>query len=180
MMCEQRLELVLPHAALRDEFRAVVAEYRAAGESVDRFLEPVLDDFDEYLRQIAVFRQGQRVPRGYVPQTTYWSVLDETTIVGLGRIRHELSPALFYEGGHIGYTIRPSFRRKGFGTRQCALLFEKALTDHGLRKVLITCNEENAASRRIIEANGGVYESTVISRHSNKPVRRYWVRLETA
>ena len=177
-MYDQRLELMLPHAALREEFRAVVAEYRAAGESVDRFLEPVLDDFDEYLRQIAVFRQGQRVPRGYVPQTTYWSVLDGTTIVGLGRIRHELSPALFYEGGHIGYTVRPSFRGKGFGTRQCALLVEKTSAEYGFRRVLITCNEDNIASRRIIEANGGVYESTVVSRHSRKPVRRYWVRLE--
>ena len=62
------------------------------------------------------------------------------------------------DGGHIGYSIRPSYRRRGYGHRILQLALEKC-GDLGMERVLVTCDEDNAASRRIIEANGFVFES---------------------
>jgi predicted acetyltransferase len=82
------------------------------------------------------------------------------------------------EGGHIGYTVRPSDRRKGYGSTLCRLMLEEAWSRLGLRRVLITCDTDNVGSARIIQKNGGVFESEVRSDHSGKRVSRYWVDLD--
>jgi predicted acetyltransferase len=79
-------------------------------------------------------------------------------------------------GGHIGYEIRPSQRRRGYGTEILRLTLEKA-REWGLRKVLVTSDATNRASRRIIEANGGVFESEVEVESGAKKERRYWVAI---
>ena len=111
---------------------------------------------------------------GWVNCSTYFAVADNC-IVGTIQIRHTLNDFLLNFGGHIGYSIRPSERRKGYGTRMLALALNKC-RGLGLDKVLITCNDKNEASAKTIVKNGGVLEDKRIERDGGI-VRRYWIVL---
>lgn len=106
-------------------------------------------------------------PPGYVPDTTLWWV-DADTYLGRVSIRHTLTDALRTVGGHIGYWIRPSARGHGHGRAafRAALPVAAAL---GIDPALLTCDEDNLASRRIIEGAGGVLDNQIGLK------RRYWV-----
>ena len=93
---------------------------------------------------------------------------DGPQVVGRISLRHELTAWLLEVGGHIGYAVRPSARRRGHATRALALMLPVA-ADHGLDRVLVTCDVDNVGSRRVIEANGGVLEDVRGTK------RRYWV-----
>lgn len=97
------------------------------------------------------------VPHSWIPASTYW-LLDNGEIIGEANVRHELTPQLRIEGGHIGYWIRPSRRGQGYGRKILELVLRKAAEDIGITRFLVTCDETNAASKKIIEANGGVLE----------------------
>ena len=93
-------------------------------------------------------------PHGLVPQTTlFWAEGDE--FVGRLELRHRLTDALYAQGGHIGYYVRPSARRQGHATAMLAAGLPMAAA-MGIDPALITCDDTNVASRRVIEANGGV------------------------
>jgi predicted acetyltransferase len=111
----------------------------------------------------------EETPRAddWVPQTTFWYV-DADRYLGSIRVRHRLTPGLLEEGGHIGYDVRPTARLQGHATAMLAAALDYARS-LGLDRVLLTCDEHNVGSRRVIEANGGMYED---SRAGN---RRYWV-----
>jgi predicted acetyltransferase len=95
-------------------------------------------------------------PEGYVPSTTLWWVEDEEYL-GRVAIRHRLTPSLLAFGGHIGYDVRSSARRRGHATAmlRAALPVARGL---GIASALVTCDVTNIASRRVIEANGGVFD----------------------
>jgi predicted acetyltransferase len=83
-------------------------------------------------------------------------------------VRHRLTPWLLDQGGHIGYSVRPSRRREGHASRALALAVRRA-AELGLDRVLVTCDDDNEGSRRTIEAAGGVHEDT------RGVKRRYWI-----
>ena len=83
-------------------------------------------------------------------------VVDDT-VVGRVSLRHELTPWLLEVGGHIGYAVRPSARRRGYATAALARVLPVA-ADLGIDPALVTCDEDNIGSRKAIEANGGVLE----------------------
>lgn len=89
-------------------------------------------------------------------------------ILGFLAIRHRLNRFLFDQGGHIGYSVRPSARRQGIASAALELGLAEA-RGLGIDPVLVTCDEDNAASRRTIENSGGQYENTVDGK------RRYWI-----
>ena len=89
-------------------------------------------------------------------------------------IRHSLNEHLFNFGGHIGYSVRKSERRKGYATRMLALALEECRR-LGILRVLVTCDSENIASERTILINGGVLENTVPE--DGRFTRRYWITL---
>jgi len=94
----------------------------------------------------------------------------------VSNLRHRLNPALLLHGGHIGYGIRPSTRRKGLGREILGqtLAFARQL---GLGRVLVTCAKENAGSARIIVANGGALHSEEFIPERGEIVQRYWIDL---
>ena len=94
-------------------------------------------------------------------------------VVGFLALRHSLTDWLFEEGGHIGYSVRPSRRRQGYAGRALALALDRA-RELGLDRVLVTCDEGNVGSRRTIEGAGGVYEDT------RNGKERFWIDLATA
>ena len=117
--------------------------------------------------------RGVGLPDGWVPATSFFLVRGEV-VVGTCSIRHRLTPALEDFGGHIGYRIRPSVWNRGYGTRQLALALERARA-MGIDRVRITCDQDNAASARVIEKNGGVLESESYSPGARRVTRRYWI-----
>ena len=115
--------------------------------------------------------KGPVLPVGWVPAIQFLS-FDETGLpLGFLALRLSLNDKLFVEGGHIGYSIRPSQRRKGLAKLQLELGLAEA-RKQGLERVLITCDEDNEASRRTILSAGGVYENTI-----NRS-QRYWIELD--
>jgi predicted acetyltransferase len=108
-------------------------------------------------------------PEGRVPQTTLWWVSGDEYL-GRISIRHpdRLTAHLREIGGHIGYDIRPSARQRGHATAMLAAALPVARS-LGITRALLTSDEDNLASRKVIEANGGVLED----KSSGKV--RYWV-----
>ena len=100
----------------------------------------------------------------------------DNKIVGMIQFRHYFNDFLEKYGGHIGYSVRPTERRKGYATRMLAECL-KICKSHGLEKVLVTCRQENEGSRRTILANGGVYESTVYCESDEVYLERYWIQI---
>ncbi|HZK55677.1 MAG TPA: GNAT family N-acetyltransferase, partial [Desulfosporosinus sp.] len=114
-----------------------------------------------------------------VPQCTYWLTNMEDDILGIVRIRTSLNNEFVRNFiGHIGYNISPLSRRKGYGGALLKLALEKAAMIN-LNKVLITCEHDNMGSKKIIENNGGIFESETFYKDENKKFSRYWITLRT-
>jgi predicted acetyltransferase len=124
----------------------------------ERIADPdVFAEFCAYT--IALERPETPMPAEWVTGTYLWMVDDELEDPVVGRIslRHELTPWLYEVGGHIGYAVRPSARRRGYATRALALMLPIS-NARGIDPVLVTCDDDNVPSRKVIEANGGVLE----------------------
>ena len=129
-------------------------------------------DFDYYLDNLEL----REAKDGKVPDSTYF-LLDKkrNRLLGAVNIRHYLNESLLLDGGHIGDGIRPSERRKGYGTKIIALALEKC-KELGIDKVLICCDEDNVGSRKAIINNGGILENELIYEDGHV-VQRYWISL---
>ena len=98
-----------------------------------------------------------------------------TGIVGRVAIRHALTPYLERFGGHIGYVVVPEYRRQGYATAMLRQSLRIAREKLGLKRVLVTCDDDNLGSIKTIEKNGGVLENIVSGPEADKPKRRYWI-----
>lgn len=147
-------------------------EYQAAG--YDRY-KSAIEDFSAFMHNLELHAKGIDLPPGRVQSTTFWLACHHH-IIGRSTLRHRLTPELEKEGGHIGYDIRPSERRKGYGTLILKLTLEKAKA-MGMSRVLVTCDADNLGSARIIEKNSGRLQGQVISDKSGKVISQYWIEL---
>ena len=139
-------------------------------------IDDLTKNFDKYLKRWQDESRGINLRPGYVPQTNYWLIVNGV-YVGRVAIRHFLNEKLLTVGGHIGYNVIPSERRKGYGTEllKYALIKSKEM---GLDKVLLTCDETNTGSRKIIEKCGGVLENIVDGETANSSRKcRFWISL---
>jgi predicted acetyltransferase len=178
-MDNDALALIEPTEELRDEYIAFLEDFVAAGETrMQEQLDAARRDFAAYVRLRRDWAAGRNLRPGYVPATEFWLVRGRTVIAG-SNLRHRLTAALEDFGGHIGYSVRPTERGKGYGTRLLALTLEKART-LGLRRVLLTCHRDNAASARVMEKNGAVLASESLSPRAGRISRRYWIDLTAA
>lgn len=112
------------------------------------------DKFKAFLQWYVNVSKGIGLTADMVPATMYWLYINGVP-VGYGKLRHRLNDHLRKIGGHIGYVIRPSERGKGYGKLILKEILAKA-KGLGLERVLMTCMQVNAASRKVIEANDGV------------------------
>jgi predicted acetyltransferase len=169
------LEVTFRPPEPRDEAEVAEAQRIMAQETfifAFGFDDASADGYAKWLERVAAHRSGKGVPPGWVPATFELAIVEQQ-VVGRLSVRHALNDFLLQQGGHIGYGVLPAFRRRGIGTRmlQRGLQITAAL---GIERVLVTCNEDNVASRRIIEGAGGVYESSHIGAGVETPTRRYW------
>ncbi|MEE1928392.1 GNAT family N-acetyltransferase [Streptomyces sp. TRM 70351] len=126
------------------------------------------DAFAAYVGRVrADADPGASRPAGHVPCTTLWWV-DGDVYLGRVAIRHRLTQRLLEWGGHIGYDVRPTARRRGHATAMLRAALPHA-AGLGIDPVLVTCDHDNTPSRKVIEACGGVFED----RRAEK--LRYWV-----
>ena len=131
--------------------------------------------FDDFLKRMRERETDEIREKGLVPATLYFLVDEKNKICGALDIRHELNEYLEKFGGHIGYGIAPSERKKGYGKIQLKLGLEKA-KKIGLKKVLITCDDNNIGSAKTIEACGGIYNDTLADAEANR-IKRYFVEV---
>ncbi|MFA6523570.1 MAG: GNAT family N-acetyltransferase [Candidatus Peribacteraceae bacterium] len=167
------MELVEPSLRYAESFLEAMEEFSdrpVAGAFSYR--DQSLVDYLESLRKEA---SGIDLPEGHIPATTFWLV-EDGEYIGHVQIRHRLTTSLEKLGGHIGYAVRPSCHGRGYGTKMLALALERAGA-LGIKRALVTCDKDNAASRRIIEKNGGVLWDEVWNEGKTVPSLRFWIDL---
>jgi predicted acetyltransferase len=154
--------LIPPTTEVRDSYLAGETEAAIEESLSTDWLQEAAADFAGFVER----RRAVREQWG-VPVTELWFV-DGTTYLGTVIIRHHLTPALQREGGHIGYHVVPSHRRRGHATAMLAQAL--VVCQHlGLHRILVTCSVDNLGSLRVIEANGGMLDRIV------EGEARYWL-----
>ena len=131
----------------------------------------------EWLAQVIRCTDPATVPEGKVQATQFLAVREsDSRLVGMIQVRHYFNEYLEKYAGHIGYSVRPCERRRGYAKEmlRLALPYCKGL---GLTRVLVSCEVSNAGSRRTILSNGGVYERTVHEPKEDIDLERYWITL---
>lgn len=129
-----------------------------------------IENFKQWLIKIVNISKGIGLSEGHVPETIYWIIYNEN-VVGIGRLRHYLNNHLLQHGGNIGYGISSAYRGKGIGKKALSLLVEES-KKYDQEKVLLTVDEGNIASRKIIEDNGGVLDRI------ENGCCYYWIRIK--
>ena len=170
------LKLIEPTMEYDREIQAYRSEFLANGNSMDGCGS--LRNYEntaEWLEKLEEGKDPETVPPDRVPATQYIFVREEDgRVLGMLQLRHCLNEYTERFAGHIGYSVRPSERRKG-----CAsAMLREALPlcrDLGLDRVLVCCRVENEASRRVILKNGGVYDGTVREPRRGVELERYWI-----
>ena len=112
------------------------------------------DQYKNWLKQRVEAEQGIGLEENEVEESIYWLVLNDIPI-GIGKLRHRLTPHLKMYGGSIAYCIMPKYRGYGYGTVLLAMLLQQART-LALPEVLLVIYNYNLASERVIQKNGGV------------------------
>lgn len=168
------LRLVEPALSYKAAILDAVAEMQAVGEW-DISPQAFAERFDDILREIAAAKDPATAPPGVLPYEDLW-LMDDEIWIGLLTLRLQLNERFLHTGGHIGYVIRPSKRRSGYGTALLRLGLAHA-RERGLEQVLLTCSETNIGSRKIIEANGGQLENAVVVTGQEDKQLRYWIDL---
>ena len=164
--------LVELNAELKDKFLAMAEDYQSAGE--DRY-QLGIDDFNAFLGSLEMYRTGKNLPQGHIRANSFFLLVNDK-LIGRGDLRHQLNEGLAVMGGHIGYDVRPSERRKGYGSLILQLTLEKARAIE-LERVFLTCDTDNIASAKIIEKNGGKLENQIIYEKTGKLISQYWIDL---
>ena len=158
------------------DYLIYIKEWEDSGEKIVPMASARAEvSFDDFLKRMRERETDEIREKGLVPATLYFLVDEKNKICGALDIRHELNEFLFNFGGHIGYSVTPSERGKGYGKLQLKMALEIA-SYLGIEKCLITADKTNTLSNKTIISEGGVLENTVM--WNNEPLNRYWINLK--
>jgi predicted acetyltransferase/broad specificity phosphatase PhoE len=171
-----QLSLIKPSVELKEEYLSFYEEWVASKEDmVPWVIKKDPSNFEAMVQFLKENEQGHNLPEGWVPDSTFWLINEDKRILGVVNIRHRLTETLLNSGGHIGYGIRPSERRKGYATKLLSLALEKS-KDIGINKALVVCNEDNTGSFKTIINNGGIPDSDFVEEDGNI-IKRFWIEI---
>ena len=172
------VSVVPPSVEYERAFLAMLADFDALGPTNSEFYAPAKADFPAYVRSLLDEERGLNLREGWVPCTHRWLVAHGASeVVGVARLRHNVdTPFLAAHGGHIGYDVAPSHRRRGHGHIALRAALQEAAS-LGIPRVLLYTAENNIASRAVIERQGGELESVAFSEFWNEQLCTYWVKV---
>jgi predicted acetyltransferase len=169
------LKLIKPSLGMEEEYDNYINEWINTEESIIPYSSRLLGrDYKTWLEDTYKIQKKETCPPNLVPAHTYFLIKDSGKIIGAINIRHYLNDYLFKYGGHIGYGIRPSERKKGYATKMLSLALPIA-KELGISKVLIACDKSNIGSAKTIINNGGILENEVLE--YGELIERYWIKL---
>ncbi|MFF2341038.1 GNAT family N-acetyltransferase [Bacillus mycoides] len=172
------IELFLPSLEFEQEIMNYKNEYPynpngIEGTSTLAFKNSITD----WLDHLKINENRKTVPDNRVPAIQYIAVKkSDSSIVGMLNLRLELNDYLLNYAGHIGYSVKPSERKKGYGSKMLGLALAKSKI-LGFNKILVTCADDNLGSIGVIENNKGVLEDERLDPNDGKMTRRYWISL---
>lgn len=156
-----------------EQIKEIVKEYNENQEDYNgAFFIKDVTNYEEKIKELENASNGILDNPTFVPYTCYIGLVNNK-IVGVGSLRHYLNDYLKEFGGHIGYSIRPSERKKGYGTKMLELLKEEAKKME-IKELLITCYSDNFGSQKVITNNGGVFIGEVTD--DNKITYKYIIK----
>jgi len=169
------MELIFPTIDIKEAALAYRQEHFDHGE-MDIHGDGGLDYAETYEKWIDKINSDlvYKADESRVPASIYFGVVDNE-IVGVIQIRHELNDHLRHDGGHIGYGVRPTQRRKGYATQMLAMALEKC-HELAIDKALVTCVKSNIGSAKTIVNGGGVLDSEFIDDNGDT-CQRYWITI---
>ena len=166
------MELRRPRLADKETVLEMMAEFEQTQSAHDGgFWNANNFVYEEWLKNNQDHEMGINLPEGWVPDIQLVAFSIDGQAVGFLNIRLRLNDYLLEEGGHIGYSIRPSERGKGYAKEALRQGLQVA-KEKNIKKALVTCSTGNPASRAVIVSNGGVFEDV------RNGVERYWIDLE--
>ena len=167
------LKLERPSAALKKAYLDFVSDWEQNQEKMTPYACRLLGrSYEEWLSD--TLREETEVPANFVTASLFLLTDDSGSVIGAVHIRHLLNERLLFSGGHIGYGIRPSERRKGYAEAMLSLALPE-VKKLGIDRALITCDKNNTGSARTILHCGGVLENEVLE--DGKLFQRYWIQL---
>ena len=172
------LVLIKPNKNLYLEYKDMMDEWIMEGSRISPWplsLKYHTEElFNEMLKRIIEVEKGINIA-GYVPSTTYW-LYDKThnTIIGCSNLRHYLDELGEKYWGHIGYGIRPSERRKGYGTKILELTLEKA-KEMNINKVSLGAYVGNIPSWKTMEKCHAKFDKIIYEEDTGLPIKKYWI-----
>ena len=172
------IKLITPTLAYKSQIQSYKDEFPYSPNGIEGSSQLIeTNSIEDWLIQVEKNRHWDTVQEGWMPAEQYIAIdTKDHTIVGMLNFRKKLNEYLLNYIGHIGYSIAPSKRRQGLGTIMLELALIEA-KNFGLERVLVTCTDDNIASARVIENNGGVLEDKRVDPGDQKLTRRYWITL---
>lgn len=170
-----KLELIRANYDMEEQYYDFINEWEKYNEAIVPYAARLLDmDYKSWLEHTCKIESKDTCPSHLVPAHTYFLVAENKKIIGAVNIRHYLNDYLLNFGGHIGYGIRPSERKKGYASLMLSLALPIA-KELGINKALITCNKDNTGSAKTIISNGGILENEVVE--DMEITQRYWINI---
>lgn len=159
----ENIELKQPNISYKDSFFKNIYDYKTNGE-MDYFdiYKEALDNFELYVKKLLDHSRGENLPSGWtIPCSTFWLVNHKKEVLGIIRIRHKTIPI----HGNVGYDVPPRYRNKGYAKKllKLSLPYAKGI---GLNSLILTCEEGNAFSEKVIKSNKGVFLKNVSSENN--------------